>query len=117
MKGLGGTRLRVRIYLGEKDKHGKRPLYREILELLRREGAAGATVQRGISGFGATSRIHGDHLLRLSQDLPVIVEFVDDRETVDRVLPLIAERIDGGLVTCDEVKVLHYAADSRQKEE
>ncbi len=116
MKSRSGIQVRLRIHVGEKDKSGRRPLWRELLELLRGEGLAGATVLRGMSGFGATSKIHGADLLRLSRDLPIVIEAVDSREAIDGVLPLLAEKLDGGLVTWEEVNVLHCAADAVTEE-
>jgi PII-like signaling protein len=96
------------IYIGESDKwHGK-PLATALVERLRAEGAAGATVLRAIEGFGANSRIHSAHILRLSEDLPLVVEVIDRPERIDQLLPIIDEMVDDGLVTLTDINVVHY---------
>ncbi len=107
----------LRIYIGEADKwHGK-PLATAIVERLRAEGMAGATVTRGVEGFGANSRIHSAHVLRLSEDLPLVIEVVDNTNAIERVLPTIDEMVGDGLVTLADVEVVHYrAARSRPAE-
>ena len=97
------------IYLGEDDRCGTQPLYRAIVQMLRAEGIAGATVVRGIAGFGAHSVLHTSNLLRLSQDLPIVIEAVDTREKVDAILPKLDEMMDGGMVTMERVAVMRYA--------
>jgi PII-like signaling protein len=98
----------LRIFIGESDRwHGK-PLYEAIVELVRREGLAGATVIRGIEGFGADSRLHTSRILRLSEDLPVVVEIVDTAENIDRVLPTLDEMVSEGMVTTERVHVIAY---------
>ncbi len=109
MERLEGEHTRVRVFIGEDDQHGGMPLYRAIVQMLRKEGIAGATVMRGLMGFGAKSVLHTTNLLRLSQGLPVIIEIVDTRENVDRVLPVLDEMIDEGMVTLERVGVLRYA--------
>jgi PII-like signaling protein len=107
MKMEGEGRL-LRIFIGESDRwHGK-PLYEAIVELVRREGLAGATVIRGIEGFGADSRIHTSRILRLSEDLPVIVEIVDTAERIDAVLPELDRMVSEGMVTVEKVHVIAY---------
>ncbi|MEW5826510.1 MAG: DUF190 domain-containing protein [Candidatus Bipolaricaulota bacterium] len=102
----------VRIYIGESDKSGHQPLYEAIVQLARRRGLAGATVLRGIMGFGAHSRLHTAKVLRLSEDLPIVVELVD---RADRLAPFL-EEIDGiiaeGLVTLEPVRVMAYRHES-----
>jgi uncharacterized protein len=105
---LIGENVLMRIFIGESDRHGHRPLYEELVELLRREGLAGATVLRGVAGFGAHSVYHTDKLLELSLDLPMIIEAVDTQEKIDAVLPKIEEMMNGGLVTLEDVKVIRY---------
>ena len=101
----------VRIFLGESDRFHHTPLSRALLERLRREGFAGATVIHGIAGFGASSVIHTASLVELSADLPVLIEVVDDEAHVDRLLPILDEMLTGGaLVTLERVRVLKYAA-------
>lgn len=98
----------LRIFIGEDDEFGGRPLYEAIVELLRREGVAGATVFRGIEGFGASSRIHTAKVLRLSQDLPIVIESVDRAENIERVLPQLDRMISEGLVTVEKAEVRLY---------
>ncbi len=107
---IEGAAKRVTIYVGESDRVGRRPLFEVIVELLRQENCAGATVLRGIEGFGRASRIHAASILRLSEDLPVAIVWVDAPERVERVLPLIGEMVEGGLITVEDVEVLKYAA-------
>jgi PII-like signaling protein len=110
---LDGEQFLVRIFLGESDKWHHTPLSRALLERLRREGFAGATVVHGVAGFGANSVIHTASLIELSTDLPVVIEVVDDQAHVDRLLPILDEMISGGaLVTMERVRVLRYAAAS-----
>lgn len=100
----------VRIFIGESDTwHGK-PLYRAIVERVREAGLAGATVLHGIEGFGAHSRIHTTRILRLSEDLPVIVEIVDRPDRVEAILPLLDEMIAEGLITVERVQIIAYRA-------
>jgi PII-like signaling protein len=110
MTGLNGDSLVVRIYIGESDRHQGKPLYEWLVETLKREKMAGATVFRGIIGFGASSHVHSAHILRLSQDLPIVVEFIESRDNVNRILPRLEEAMAGGLITVEEVKVLRYSA-------
>lgn len=106
---IEGDARRVSIYIGEADRHGGISLHDAIVELLRREGCAGATVLRGVAGFGRSSRIHTASILRLSQDLPIVVEWVDSPERVDRVLPLLEPLVQGGLLTIESVRVVKYS--------
>jgi len=100
--------LRLRVYAGESDQWGRRPLYEAIVLKARSEGLAGATVFRSPMGFGATSRIHTAKILNLSTDLPVVVEIVDTAPKVELFLSKIGEMIQGGMVTVEPVKVVHY---------
>ncbi len=98
----------LRIFIGESDTwHGK-PLYEAIVQHVRSEGLAGATVVRGIEGFGADSRLHTSRILRLSEDLPVVVEVVDTAENIDRVLPDLDGMVAEGMVTTERVHVIAY---------
>ena len=102
----------LRIFVGESDTwHGK-PLYQAIVERVREEGLAGATVIRGIEGFGADSRIHTSRILRLSEDLPVLIEIADTAERIERVLPLLDEMVTEGLVTLERVEIIAYRSSS-----
>lgn len=105
----------VRIFIGESDKHGSRPLYEVIVEEARRRGMAGATVLRGILGFGADSRIHTAKILRLSEDLPIVVEVVDSAERIAEFLPLLDGMIDEGLITLEKVRVIAYRHSGGEK--
>jgi uncharacterized protein len=104
-----GEQILLRIFIGEGDKFQHLPLYEALVELFRKEGCAGVTVVRGIAGFGAHSMFHTDRLLRLSTDLPIIVEVVDSQERLDTVLPKVEELMDGGMITMEKVSVWRYA--------
>lgn len=108
MHGFTGERVLMRIHIGESDKFKGRPLYQEIVELLHKRHFAGATVLRGIMGFGASSRVHTDRFLELSSDLPIIVECVETQERIDAVLPEIDGMIGGGLITLERANVIVY---------
>lgn len=105
---LEGEGQLLRIFVGENDRwHGK-PLYEAIVEAARGEGLAGATAIRGIEGFGADAHLHTTRILRLSEDLPVVVEMVDRQAAIARVLPHLDEMIGEGLVTIERVDVIAY---------
>jgi len=108
MTKLVGEQVLMRIFIGESDKHGHRPLYEALVELFRHEGFAGATVLRGVAGFGAHSVYHTDKLLRLSADLPIIVEVVDTREKIDAAMPKVDAMMRGGMITLEKATVIHY---------
>lgn len=111
MRVLDGEQYLVRIFLGESDRYHHTPLSRALLERLRLEGFAGATVIHGVAGFGASSVIHTASMIELSADLPVVMEVVDDQAHVDKLLPILDEMLTGGaLVTVERVRVLKYAA-------
>jgi uncharacterized protein len=96
------------LFIGESDTwHGK-PLYQAIIERVRQEGLAGATVLRGIEGFGADSRLHTSRILRLSEDLPVVIEIVDTPEQIDRVVPILDEMVGEGMLTLERVQIVSY---------
>jgi PII-like signaling protein len=101
--------LLLRIHLGESDHVGHQPVYEAIVLKAREAGLAGATVLRGAMGFGASSRLHTTKILRLSIDLPIIIEIVDAEEKINAFLPQISGLIAGGLVTLEKVRVVHYA--------
>ena len=112
-EGFRGERTLMRIFLGESDRcasgpHKGRPLYEAILLTLREEGCAGATVVRAIAGFGPSAKLHTGKVLRLSTDLPVIVEVVDEEETLQRILPWLEEVMGGGLITMERARVIFY---------
>lgn len=98
----------LRIFVGEADRWHGRPLAEAIVLMLRREGLAGATVVRGIEGFGADSRIHSAHILRLSEDLPIVIEVVDRDERIRAVLPMLEEMVQEGLVCLADVDIVMY---------
>jgi uncharacterized protein len=105
-----GERILMRIHIGESDRWEGKPLHQAIVELLRSEGFSGATVLRGVAGFGSASRIHTDKILRLSQDLPIVIEVVEDESRVKAILPELDRMIGGGLVTLEKVHVILYRA-------
>jgi PII-like signaling protein len=98
----------VRIFIGESDTWHGTPLYQAIVRRVREEGLAGATVIRGIEGFGADSRLHTSRILRLSEDLPVVIEIVDEPERIDSVLPMLDEMVAEGMVTVERVQIIAY---------
>lgn len=98
----------LRIFIGEDDKHGKRPLYEAILLKAREMHLAGATILRGPMGFGHSSRLHTAKILRLSEDLPIVVEIVDSEEKIKGFLPTLERLMGSGLVTLEKVQVLQY---------
>ena len=100
----------LRIFVGESDKVGHRPLYEVIVLKAREQGLAGATVLRGLMGFGKHSTLHTAKILRLSEDLPMVVEIVDSLEKIEAFLPLLDETITDGLVTLEKVRVIQYRA-------
>ncbi len=103
-----GERTLMRVHIGESDRWHGRPLYEAIVELLRREKFSGATVLRGVGGYGSSSVYHTDKILRLSQDLPIVVEVVESSERIEQILPQLDEMIGGGLVTLEKVRVILY---------
>lgn len=98
----------LRIYTGENDKHGSRPVYELVVEEARRQGLAGATVLKGAMGFGANSLVHTAKILRLSEDLPIVVEIVDAKEKIDAFLEYVNSILNEGLVTRQTVDVHFY---------
>ena len=103
-----GERTLMRIHIGESDKWRGRPLHEAIVELLRKERFSGATVLRGVGGFGSSSVYHTDKILRLSQDLPMVVEIVEATERIEEILPRLDEMVEGGLITLEKVRVILY---------
>ena len=100
----------LRIFIGESDRHNHQPLYEWIVLQARESGLAGATVLRGVMGFGKNSVLHTAKILRLSEDLPMVVEIVDSLEKIEKFLPLLDELIKDGLVTLEKIKVIQYRA-------
>ena len=113
MRVLTGEQVLVRIFIGEADRWHHQPLHMALVERLRREGFAGATVFHGVSGFGARSVLHTANILRLSEDLPVVIEIVDTAEHVEKLTPILDEMVLEGLVTMEKVQVLKYASGPR----
>lgn len=116
-KRFEGDRTLMRIFLGESDRcpagpHKGKPLHEAILLTLREEGCAGATVVRAIAGFGPSAKLHTDKVLRLSSDLPVIVEVVEDEAVLQRLLPVLDGLMGGGLITLEKVHVVLYRSDT-----
>lgn len=103
-----GERTLMRIHVGESDRWQHKPLYQSIVELCRREGFSGVTVLRGVGGYGSSSRYHTENILRLSRDLPVVIEVVEDAERIERILPRLDEMVGGGLITLEKVRVILY---------
>lgn len=100
--------LLLRIFVGETDKYEGKPLYEQIVLKAKKMNLAGATVIRGIMGFGATSRVHTAKLLRLSEDLPVVIELVDTEEKLNQLIPFLDESVDEGLITLEKVQIIKY---------
>ena len=116
MTRLAGEGKLLRIFIGESDRWRGRPLYQAIVERVRAEGLAGATVIRGIEGFGADSRLHTARILRLSEDLPVLIEIVDSAEQIERILPVLDEMVGEGMVTVERVEVIAYRGSAEPQE-
>jgi PII-like signaling protein len=100
----------LRIFVGESDRDGHRPLYESLVLQAREAGLAGATVLRGVMGFGKHSILHTAKILRLSEDMPMVIEIVDSLEKIEAFLPRLNEAIKDGLVTIEKVRVIHYRA-------
>ena len=113
MRILDGEQVLMRIFIGESDHWRHQPLWMALLQRLRTDGFAGATVFRGIGGFGARSVLHTTLLERLSQDLPLVIEIVDTQEHMERLLPVLDEMVTEGLVTMETVRVLKYSPGQR----
>jgi PII-like signaling protein len=98
----------LRIFVGEADRWEGRPLYEAIVEAARRSGLAGATAWKGFMGFGASSRVHTAKVLRLSEDLPVVIEIVDAAEKIEAFLPALDRMVQEGLVTLERAEIIYY---------
>ncbi len=108
MREMEGEQVLMRIFIGERDQWHRRGLADALVELFKKKGFAGATVLHGMQGFGAHSVIHRDSILRLSEDLPLVVEVVDTEEKIQAVLPTLDEMMGGGLITMEKVRVIRY---------
>ena len=113
---IDGPALLARIYIGESDCHDGQPLYEAIVGVLRERGVAGATVLRGIEGYGRAARLHTTRILRLSEDLPILIEVVDREDRLRAVLPEIDAMVEGGLITLEPVEVIAYRSPKGQEE-
>ena len=102
----------LRIFIGEADKWHGQPLYEAIIHLAKKEGMAGATAIKGFMGFGCKSHMHTTKLLRLSEDLPIVIEIVDSEEKINRFLPHLDEMVKEGLITLEKVNVIMYRANA-----
>jgi PII-like signaling protein len=103
----------LRLFVGEKDRYEHRPLYEALVLRAREHGLAGATVLRGLLGFGGSSMLHTAKILRLSDDLPIVVEIVDAEDRIERFLPVLDEMLTTGMITLEKVRVLRYGRSSR----
>lgn len=98
----------LRIFVGESDRYGRKPLYEAVVLKARESGLAGATVLRGVMGYGKNSVLHTAKILRLSEDLPIVIEIVDGLEKIEAFLPVLDEMIQDGLVTLEKARIVHY---------
>jgi PII-like signaling protein len=108
MRKIEGDQTLMRIFIGESDKWERRPLYTALLEMFRAKGLAGATVLRGVAGFGPRSIIHTAGILKLSADLPIVIEVVDTEQHLNGVLPEVDRMMGAGLITMEKVRVVRY---------
>jgi hypothetical protein len=113
MHGFTGERVLMRIHIGESDRFEGKPMYRQIVELLRSRHYAGATVFRGIMGFGASSRLHTDHFADLSSDMPIVIECIETDEKIQAILPELDKMLGGGLITLEKANVIMYRPATR----
>jgi PII-like signaling protein len=107
------TAVLLRIFIGESDRYKGKPLYMHIVEMLKEEGIAGATVFRGITGFGKNSVIHTTSILRLSTDLPILIEVADIEENIAKIRPKLDEIIAQGLITEEKIKIIFYESNKK----
>jgi hypothetical protein len=117
MRSLDGEGTLVRVFIGEGDRWKRQPLALALVERLRKEGFSGATVFRGIAGFGARSVLHTTQILRLSEDLPVLIEIVESHDRVEPLLAILDEMVTEGLVTMEKVRIVKYSPGSRALDE
>jgi PII-like signaling protein len=108
MAKFSGEKVLMRIFVGEAKRHGRRPLYEALVELFRQEGFAGATVLRGVAGFGAHRVFHTHKFLELSADLPMVIEVIDDQAKIDAVMPKVDTMMDSGMITLEKTAVIRY---------
>lgn len=117
MRSLDGEGTLVRVFIGEGDRWKRQPLALALVERLRKEGFSGATVFRGIAGFGARSVLHTTQILRLSEDLPVLIEIVESHDRVEPLLAILDEMVTEGLVTMEKVRIVKYSPGNRALDE
>lgn len=103
----------LRIFIGESDTYEGKPLYKYLVGLFRKEGLAGTTVLRGISGFGKSSHLHTTSILRLSTDLPIVIEVVDKRENIERIKPMLEGVVGEGLITEESIRIIFYEGNKK----
>ncbi len=108
---IEGESILLRIHIGEDDRYEGKPLYKKIVEVLRENNIAGATVLRGIMGYGKSTVIHSASILAVSSDLPIVVEVVDKEEKILNILPIIDKLVKNGLITMEKVRVIRYVAE------
>lgn len=108
MPGFAEEKTLMRIFISEADRHKGKPLYEVLLEMLRKHGFAGATVLKGVAGFGANSVMHTDKLLCLSTELPLVIEVIDSEEKIQHIIPQFDELMQGGLITLEKVRIIRY---------
>jgi len=108
MQRLEGEQSLMRIFIGEADRYRGRPLHEVLVEFFRKNGFAGATVLKGIAGFGANSVLHTDRLLSLSQGLPLIIEVVDSEDKIETFLPQLDDMLQEGMITLEKARVIRY---------
>jgi len=108
MPGFAGEKTLMRIFISEADRHKGRPLYLVLVEMLRENGFAGSTVLRGVAGFGAHSVMHTDQLLRLSTELPLVIEVIDEEEKIQKIIPDFDDLMQGGMITLEKARVILY---------
>ena len=108
MPGFAGEKTLMRIFISEADRHKGKPLYEVLVEMLRKQGFAGATVLKGVAGFGANSVMHTDKLLCLSTELPLVIEVIDGEEKIQQIIPQFDELMQGGMITLEKARVIRY---------
>ena len=108
MTKLIGEQVLMRIFIGEGDRYESKPLYEALVELLQNDGGAGATVLRGVCGFGANRIYHSQKLLDLSANLPLVIEVVDTQEKINAIMPRIDAMMSGGMITLEKATVIRY---------
>ncbi len=108
MPGSAGEKTLMRIFISEADRHKGKPLYEVLVEMLRKQGFAGATVLKGVAGFGENSVMHTDKLLCLSTELPLVIEVIDGEEKIQQIIPQFDELMQGGMITLEKVRVIRY---------